>query len=239
MKNNDSTMKTIGLLGGMSWQSSQHYYAQINQLVADQLGGLSSANVAMVSVDFAPIARLQAAEDWPAMATMLSLSAQQIASAGAECLLICTNTMHAVADEVAAAVDIPLIHIADATGEQLQKDGVQKVALLGTAFTMQKAFYKDRLKTRFHLDVLVPETAKQEIVHRVIYEELCLGNINEKSKSAYIDMIEELVDKGAEAVILGCTEIGLLIEPEDVSVPVYDTVALHTRAAVDFALGAN
>ncbi|MBE1300119.1 MAG: amino acid racemase [Alteromonadaceae bacterium] len=232
-------MKTIGLLGGMSWQSSQYYYAQINQLVADQLGGLSSAKVAMVSVDFAPIAQLQAAEDWPAMAAMLSQSAQQIACAGAECLLICTNTMHAVADDVAAAVDIPLIHIADATGAQLQKDGVRKVALLGTAFTMQKAFYKDRLKTRFHLDVLVPNKAKQDVVHRVIYEELCLGNINASSKSAYIDIIEELVAKGAEAVILGCTEIGLLIEPKDVSVPVYDTVELHARAAVDFALEAN
>ena len=229
-------MKTIGLLGGMSWQSTQSYYQLINGAVAQRLGGLHSAKIALVSVDFAPIAALQAQQEWQKMAGILSKSARQLEAAGADCVLICTNTMHLVAEQVQQAVSIPLLHIADATAVQLQTDGVSRVALLGTAFTMQKTFYKTRLQTRFGIDVMVPEDGEQRLVHDVIYQELCQGLIQDDSRQGYIDIVNRLAELGAEAVILGCTEIGLLLQQQDVTVPLYDTARLHALAAVDFAL---
>lgn len=229
-------MKTIGLLGGMSWQSTLSYYQLINQATSDRRGGLHSARIAMVSVDFAPIAQMQASEQWPEMGELLASSAQQIESAGADCLLICTNTMHLVADRVSAAISIPLIHIADATAQQLVKDNKSKVALLGTAFTMQKPFYKNRLQDLYDIEVIVPEIEQQEIVHNIIYNELCMGEIKDDSRIAYLRIFDELRDRGAEAVILGCTEIGLLLKPTDTDLPLYDTAQLHALSAVDFAL---
>ncbi len=229
-------MKTIGLLGGMSWQSTVSYYQAINQGIAKALGGLHSAKIAMVSVDFDPIARLQSADDWGSMATMLSKSAQQIEQAGADCLLIATNTMHLVADHVQASIDIPLLHIADATAVALEQDGINQVALLGTAFTMQKPFYKDRLRVNFGISTLVPDAHGQQIVHDVIYNELCQGVVAESSKQAYLEVVSGLQLRGAQGLVLGCTEIGLLLQQRDVAIPVYDTAALHAQAAVEFAL---
>lgn len=229
-------MKTIGLLGGMSWQSTQSYYQVINEEIAQRKGGLHSAQIAMVSVDFAPIAQMQAQDKWPEMGEMLANTATQIQSAGAECLLICTNTMHLVAEQVEAAISIPLLHIADATGEQLKKDRLTKVALLGTAFTMQKPFYKQRIQEKFGIEVIVPESEQQNIVHEIIYEELCLGEIKEASKVQYQAVVDSQQQQGAQGVILGCTEIGLLLKPQDTSLPLYDTAKIHAIAAADFAL---
>lgn len=229
-------MKTIGLLGGMSWQSTQSYYQVINEEIAQRKGGLHSAQIAMVSVDFAPIAQMQAQDKWPEMGEMLANTATQIQSAGAECLLICTNTMHLVAEQVEAAISIPLLHIADATGEQLKKDRLTKVALLGTAFTMQKPFCKQRIHEKFGIEVIVPESEQQNIVHKIIYEELCLGEIKEASKVQYQAVVDSQQQQGAQGVILGCTEIGLLLKPQDTSLPLYDTAKIHAIAAADFAL---
>ena len=229
-------MKTIGLLGGMSWQSTQSYYQVINEEIAQRKGGLHSAKIAMVSVDFAPIAQMQAQDKWPEMGEMLANTATQIQSAGAECLLICTNTMHLVAEQVEAAISIPLLHIADATGEQLKKDRLTKVALLGTAFTMQKPFYKQRIQEKFGIEVIVPESEQQNIVQKIIYEELCLGEIKEASKVQYKAVVDSQQQQGAQGVILGCTEIGLLLKPQDTSLPLYDTAKIHAIAAADFAL---
>lgn len=229
-------MKTIGLLGGMSWQSTQSYYQIINQQIAIQKGGLHSAKIAMVSVDFAPIAKMQAEGRWQEMGDMLCVSARQIEAAGAECLLICTNTMHLLAEQIEQAISIPLIHIADATAKQLVADSISKVALLGTAFTMQKPFYKQRIEENYGIEVIVPTAQEQETVHRIIYEELCLGKIKEVSKKEYVSIVKTLKEKGAEGVILGCTEIGMLLKPEDSELPLFDTTKLHAFAAVDFAL---
>lgn len=229
-------MKTIGLLGGMSWQSTQTYYRQINEQVALQKGGLHSAKIAMVSVDFAPIAQMQKEEKWTEMGESLACTAKQIEAAGAECLLICTNTMHLVAEQVQSAISIPLLHIADATGQKLAADGVQKVALLGTAFTMQKPFYKQRIQDNFGIEVIVPDLHQQQVIHRVIYDELCLGKIEANSRESYQDIVADLKTRGAEAVILGCTEIGLLLKPERSSLPLYDTALIHAHFAVEFAL---
>ena len=230
-------MKKIGLLGGMSWQSTVTYYQKINQEIAKRKGGLHSARIIMESVDFAPIAQLQAEDAWQEMSEQLTEAALNIQKAGADCLLICTNTMHLVAPQIQQHIDIPLLHIADATGKQLQRDSVKKVALLGTAFTMQKPFYKERLTERFDIEVIVPSPSQQDIVHRVIYEELCLGNINPDSKQTYLEIASELTARGAQGIILGCTEIGLLLQQQDSTLPLYDTVALHADAAVEFALG--
>lgn len=229
-------MKTIGLLGGMSWQSTQSYYRIINQQVATQKGGLHSAKIAMVSVDFAPIAKMQAEGKWQEMGEMLSVSARQIEAAGADCLVICTNTMHLLSEQIEQAISIPLIHIADATAKQLVAENISKVALLGTEFTMQKPFYKQRIKDNFGIEVLVPENDEQDIIHRIIYEELCLGEIKEESKQEYVSIVKSLQKKGAEGVILGCTEIGLLLKPQDSSLPLYDTAQIHALAAAGFAL---
>lgn len=229
-------MKTIGLLGGMSWESTQGYYQQINQGVKQALGGLHSASIAMVSVDFAPIAAMQQAGDWSQAASTLVKAAQQVQAAGADCLLICTNTMHKVADVIAADIQIPLLHIADATAEQLVRAGVEKVGLLGTAFTMEQDFYKGRLEQQFGLQVLVPEAEDRALVHRVIYQELCQGKLQLESKQAFLRIIEALALAGAQAVILGCTEIGLLVQQTDTDLPLFDTTAIHAAKAVAFAL---
>jgi aspartate racemase len=229
-------MKTIGLLGGMSWESTAHYYQLINEGVKQRLGGLHSAKIALVSVDFAPIAELQKQSNWEAAGELLAKAAVQIEQAGAEGLLICTNTMHKVADTVQTAITIPILHIADATAEALLKAGVKNVGLLGTAFTMEQDFYKGRLADQFGLNVLVPPAEERALIHQVIFQELCLGQINAASKQAYLRIIDQLVEQGAEAVILGCTEIGLLIKQSDTTVPLFDTTEIHARQAVEWSL---
>lgn len=229
-------MKTIGLLGGMSWESTQGYYRSINEGVKSRLGGLHSAQIAMYSVDFDPIEKLQHQADWAGTAAILSQAAKNIQAAGADFLLICTNTMHKVAPQIEAAIDIPLIHIADATAEELIKQNVKTVGLLGTAFTMEQGFYKDRLTDKFGLSVVVPNEPDRAVVHEVIYKELCLGQINPNSKSEYLRIIKALAEQGAEAVILGCTEIGMLVKQSDTDVQLIDTTAIHAQAAVELAL---
>lgn len=229
-------MKTIGLLGGMSWESTLGYYKAINEGIRQKLGGLHSAQIAMVSVDFEPIEQLQHAGDWAGTASILCKAAQSVEAAGADFLLICTNTMHKVAPEIQAAIKIPLLHIADATAEVLVIKGVQKVGLLGTAFTMEQEFYKGRLKTNYGLEVLVPSARDRQIVHKVIYQELCLGKIEADSKTQYLRIIDALAAGGAQAVILGCTEIGMLVKQEDTNVTLLDTTALHAQAAVRYAI---
>ncbi|WP_415905670.1 aspartate/glutamate racemase family protein [Neptuniibacter sp. QD48_55] len=229
-------MKTIGLLGGMSWESTQGYYRSINEGVKSRLGGLHSAQIAMYSVDFDPIEKLQHQGDWAGTAAILSQAAKNIQAAGADFLLICTNTMHKVAPQIEAAIDIPLIHIADATAEQLIKQNVKTVGLLGTAFTMEQGFYKDRLTDKFGLSVVAPNEADRALVHEVIYKELCLGQINPNSKSEYLRIIKALAEQGAEAVILGCTEIGMLVKQSDTEIRLIDTTAIHAQAAVELAL---
>ena len=229
-------MKTIGLLGGMSWESTAEYYREINTGIKQALGGLHSAKVAMVSVDFEPIEQLQHQGDWQGTADILSHAAQQIQSAGADCLLICTNTMHKVAPQIEESVNIPLLHIADATAEILIQKNIQTVGLLGTAFTMEQDFYKGRLIERFGLNVEIPKPDDRKIVHDIIYKELCLGKINEESKQTYLRIIDELASQGAQAVILGCTEIGLLIKQSDTNVTLLDTTSIHANKAVEYAI---
>jgi aspartate racemase len=228
-------MKTIGLLGGMSWESTEHYYRLINEETRKILGGLHSAPISMVSVDFQEIEELQHSGDWDATAKILASKAAQVEAAGAEFLLICTNTMHRVANEISAAINIPLLHIADATASAIKEAGVQTVGLLGTKFTMEQDFYKGRLQ-RHGLNVLVPSEADRNAVHRIIYEELCLGNIRPESRNDVLRMIDELQRRGAEAVIEGCTEIGLLVKQEHTPVPLFDTTRIHAQQAVVEAL---
>lgn len=229
-------MKTIGLIGGMSWESTIPYYRQINERIKEHLGGLHSAKVALYSVDFHEIERLQHAGDWDAAGRLLADAARSLAAAGADFLVLCTNTMHKVAPAIEAAVQIPLLHIADPTAEAIRAAGVSTVGLLGTRFTMEQAFYKDRLVDKFRLKVLTPSEADRQVVHRIIYEELCLGRIREESRDEYRRVIAALVEQGAEAVILGCTEISLLVGPADAAVPLFDTTALHALSAADAAL---
>lgn len=229
-------MKTIGLLGGMSWESTLTYYQEINAGVKKKLGGLHSARVVLYSVDFDPIEKLQHRGDWEGTARILSNAARSIEAAGADFFLICTNTMHKVAEQVQAAVKIPMLHIADATATALLENGIQRVGLLGTAFTMEQNFYKGRLVEKHGLEVLAPGKDDRRRVHDVIYNELCLGTINPQSKQAYIDIVGHLAEKGAQAVILGCTEIGLLIGQADTAMPLYDTAKIHAAEAVAWAL---
>lgn len=229
-------MKTIGLLGGMSWESTVSYYGAINEGIKNALGGLHSARIVLHSVDFDPVEKMQQAGDWDAAAKMLADAARGVQAAGADCLLICANTMHRVAPQVEAAVDIPLLHIADATAEALAREGIRKAGLLGTAFTMEQDFYRGRLADRHGLEVIVPDADDRAIVHRIIYEELCLGKIEAASKREYLRIIDGLTHRGAEAVILGCTEIALLVGPGDTAARLFDTAALHARRAVEFAL---
>lgn len=229
-------MKTIGLLGGMSWESTVSYYQAINQGIKAKLGGLHSAKIVLHSVDFQPIETLQHHGKWSEMGSILADAAQGVERAGADCLLICTNTMHKVADQVAQTVDIPLIHIADATAQALLINNISKVGLLGTRFTMEQDFYKQRLIDKFGIDVVTPNADERNDIHHIIYNELCLGQINKDSKQQYLDIVDGLSKKGAQAVILGCTEIALLINQQDTHVPLFDTTQIHAQAAVDFAL---
>jgi aspartate racemase len=229
-------MKTIGLIGGMSWESTAHYYRKINDLVKRRLGGLHSAQILLYSVDFHDIELLQRSGDWRSAGVLLAQIARQLESAGADCLVLATNTMHRVADAIEAAVRIPLLHIADPTAVSIKQTGVHTVGLLGTRFTMEQDFYRGRLATRHGLKVLVPEESDRELVHRVIYDELCLGNVSAASRDHYRAVIAGLVERGAQAIIFGCTEIGMLVTQEDSTVPVFDTTALHAAAAVEFAL---
>ena len=229
-------MKTIGLLGGMSWESTQGYYRAINEGVKEALGGLHSAKLVLNSVDFAEIEACQQSGDWRKAGEILAQAAQGVEAAGADCLLICTNTMHKVAEDIDDAISIPLIHIADATGEALKQAGVKRVGLLGTAFTMEQDFYKGRLSERHDLEVLVPKAEDRALVHRVIFQELCVGITTNASKAEYLRIIEALKEQGADAVILGCTEIGMLVTQADTDIPLFDTTEIHANAAVTFAL---
>ncbi|MEU4998424.1 aspartate/glutamate racemase family protein [Streptomyces sp. NPDC021622] len=228
-------MKTIGLLGGMSWESSSAYYRLLNELVRERLGGLHSARCVLYSVDFAEIEELQVAGEWERAGELLAAAAKGVETAGADLVLICTNTMHKVADQVQGALSVPLLHLADATADAVLDAGVRRVALLGTAFTMEQDFYRERLVSR-GLDVLVPDAAGRALVHRVIYEELCVGVVRDESRAAYQGVIADLVRGGAEGVILGCTEIELLIGQEHSEVPLFPTTRIHAEAAVAAAL---
>ena len=228
--------KTIGLLGGMSWESTATYYRELNEGIKAKLGGLHSARICMVSVDFEEIEKLQHIEDWNGTAVILSEAAIAIEKGGADFLLICTNTMHKVAPQIEANISIPILHIADATAQRLRKAGIKKVGLLGTRFTMEQDFYKGRLVEKYGIDVIVPNEPEREDVHSVIYNELCLGTIDQNSRERYLKIIAQLAANGAEAVILGCTEIALLVKQNHTATPLYDTTAIHAEQAVLEAL---
>lgn len=228
-------MRTIGLIGGMSWESSAEYYRLINQQVRDQLGPLRSARLLMYSVDFGPVEQAQHAGRWDEAARILIDAAQRLQDGGAECLVLCTNTMHKVAEQIQAATAVPFLHIADPTAQAALAAGTLNVGLLGTAFTMEQEFLKSRLSQQ-GLNVLVPDAQERQAVHRIIYEELCVGVISDASRRVYQQVIESLRARGAQAIILGCTEIGLLLKPEHSPLRLLDTTELHARAAVDFAL---
>jgi aspartate racemase len=229
-------VRTLGLIGGMTWHSTVDYYKLINQGVQERLGGYRSAELVIVSVDFAPVEDLQNKGDWAGLGRMMVRAARTLEGAGAEALVICANTMHQLAPDIAAAVRLPIIHIADAAAGAVKARGLRTVALLGTRYTMEMDFYRTRLEKEHGLKVLVPDAPERAVVHRVIYDELGQGVIREASRRAYVGIIEDLVRRGAEGVILGCTEIPMLIKPADSPVPVFDTTALHASAAVDFAL---
>lgn len=228
-------MKTLGLLGGMSWESTVPYYRLINQTVAQERGGLHSARLLLYSVDFGELAELQHAGDWDGAGRLLADAARALKAGGAELLVICTNTMHVAADRVVEASGLPLLHVVDATAVAIHAAGVQRVALLGTRFTMEMPFYRERL-IQAGIDVLVPEAAQRADIHRVIYDELCRGEIRADSRALFAQIIAQLVSEGAQGVILGCTEIGLLLGPDDAAVPLFDTTVLHARAAALAAL---
>ena len=229
-------MKTIGLLGGMSWESTASYYQLINESIKKELGGLHSAKIALYSVDFAEIEKLQHQGEWDKTAAILTKAAQGIEKAGADFILICTNTMHLVAPQVQAGITVPLLHIADATAEEIIKQDIKKIGLLGTAFTMEQDFYRGRLEKQYKLSVITPDEADRSIVHQVIYEELCLGEIRDASRHEYLRIIDRLVTQGAEGIILGCTEIALLVKPEDTDIRLFDTTRIHALKAVEKAL---
>ena len=229
-------MKTLGLIGGMSWESTAIYYRHLNELVRQRLGGLHSAQLLLWSFDFAEIEALQAEEDWAAARDRMVEAAWRLAQAGAEAIVICTNTMHRMAAEVEAAVEIPLIHIADATAAAIEASPAQRPLLLATGYTMTQDFYKGRLRDRHGIDVAVPDEAGRALVHRVIYEELCQGVVRPESKAAYLDLIEAQRRDGVDGVILGCTEVCMLVGPDDLDLPVFDTTRIHAGRAIDFAL---
>lgn len=229
-------MKTIGLLGGMSWESTIGYYRAINEGIKARLGGFHSARIALYSVDFEPIEALQRFGNWQQMGDLLIDAARKIEAADADCLLICTNTMHKVAPRIQREITIPILHIADATAEALGRHGIRTVGLLGTAFTMEQDFYTGRLRDSHGLSVLIPEEQDRRLVHDVIFNELCLGRQEPASRRVYLDIINALAERGAEAVILGCTEIGMLVNQSDTDVTLFDTTKIHADHAVDYAL---
>ena len=229
-------MRTIGLLGGMSWESTELYYRWINEKVKEELGGLHSAKIAMVSVNFDEIEKLQHAGDWEASGKVLARAAQQIEAAGADFLLICTNTMHKVAPQIQAKINIPILHLADATANRIKDAGLDTIGLLGTKFTMEQAFYKGRLSNKHGLNVITPSETDRQIVHDIIYNELCLGEVKASSRTEYLRIIESLKAQGAQAVIEGCTEIVMLVKQEHTDMPLFDTTAIHAEVAVKLAL---
>ena len=229
-------MKTIGLIGGMSWESSIEYYRIINQATREKLGGLHSAKSLMYSVEFAEIENLQHQNRWDDAANILIKAARSLEKGGADFALICTNTMHKLYEEVQEQIQIPLLHIADATAQAIKSSGMDKIGLLGTRFTMEEDFYKGRLIEKYDLKVIIPTSEEMDQVHRVIYDELCAGIIEQSSRQIYTDVIKRLIAAGAQGIILGCTEIGLLVKQEDSSVPLFDTTEIHAQAAVKFAL---
>jgi len=230
-------MKTLGLLGGMSWESTVPYYRLINQGISERLGGLHSASLLLCSVDFAVIAQMQAQGEWQQAGRLLADKAVALQHAGAEAIVLCTNTMHKVADTIEQACSLPLLHIADATGRAIGRRGLRRVGLLGTRFTMQEDFYRRRLAQSWGIEVVVPDDHDSDIIHRVIFEELCRGQIRPESREAYRCIIARLENQGIEGLILGCTEIGLLIGQDDATVPLFDTTSIHAASAVAFALG--
>jgi aspartate racemase len=229
-------MKTIGLLGGMSWESTIEYYRLINQGVKLRLGGLHSAKIILNSVDFDPIEKLMTAGDWSGTASILCSAAKSVEAGGADFLLLCTNTMHKLADVIAGSITIPLVHIADAAAEVLRQQGIRKVGLLGTSFTMERPFYRQRLSSLHGLEVIIPETQERKRVHDVIFLELCHGIIADSSKEDYLKISRRLAERGAEGIILGCTEIGMLIKQEDIDITLFDTTSIHAAKAVELAL---
>jgi len=231
-------LKIIGLIGGMSWESTLTYYRQVNESIKEHLGGLHSAKVVLYSVDFHEVELLQQSGNWEAAGALLADAARALESAGANFLVLCTNTMHKVAPAIEAAVRIPLLHIADPTAEEIKNAGLSKVGLLGTRFTMEQEFYKDRLRERHGLKVLIPNQQDREIIHRIIYEELCIGQVVGESRTEYRRVMADLISQGAEAIILGCTEISLLVGQCDSSVPLFDTASIHARKAAEWARSA-
>ena len=229
-------MKLIGLIGGISWESSLHYYKIINEKVKEELGGLHSARCVLYSVDFDNIAKLQNEGNWQELNEIMISIAKKLENIGAELIVICANTMHKMADLIEEQISIPLIHIVDATAKEIKKKGIKKVGLLGTKYTMEQDFYVKRLKEKYGIKVIIPKENDRDIIHDVIFNELCLGIVKENSKQQYIKIIKDLERSGAEGVILGCTEIPLLITKEDVSIPVFDTTRIHAEYAVNFAL---
>ncbi|EEQ14951.1 putative aspartate/glutamate racemase [Yersinia frederiksenii] len=229
-------MKILGLIGGMSWESTIPYYRMINQQVKEQLGGLHSAKIILYSVDFHDIEQLQAKGDWQTAAQVLSDAAVSLKRAGAEVIVVCTNTMHKVADDIETASGLPLLHIADATATQIKRQGISKIGLLGTRYTMEQDFYRGRLMEKHDIDVITPDSADREIINRIIYEELCLGIISENSRQEYRRIMGKLEQQGVQGIIFGCTEITLLVNAQDANVPVFDTTAIHAKAAAEYAL---
>ena len=229
-------MKTIGLIGGMSWESTVPYYRVINETVRERLGGFHSAKLVLYSFDFHEIEQMQSSGAWDESGRMLAQAARSLEAAGADFIVLCTNTMHKVADAIESAVSIPLFHIADPTAQEINKNGLTKVGLLGTRFTMEQDFYRGRLRDQHHLDVLIPDEADRGIVHKIIYDELCMGLVLDGSRAEYRRIIQRLVDRGAQGVILGCTEISMLVGPSDSPVPLFDTTSLHARKAAEYAL---
>jgi len=229
-------MKIIGLIGGMSWESTAEYYRIINEAVKEKLGGLHSAKIVMYNVDFEEVEQLQHKGEWDKATNLMIDAAKRVERGGGDFVLICTNTMHKMADDVAANISIPLLHIADATAEKITSLGLKRIGLLGTKFTMEQDFYKGRLKQKFGIDVVIPNEPDREIVHNVIYKELCLGEIKDSSREQVKAIINRLSDNGAQGIILGCTELPLLIKQADYPVPLFDTTIIHAKAAVDYAL---
>lgn len=232
----ENRMRTIGLIGGMSWESSAEYYRLINEAVKERLGGLHSARSLLFTVDFAEVEAMQQEGRWDEAGALLADAARSLERGGADCVVLCTNTMHKVADAITAATALPFIHIADATAAAIRAAGLRRIGLLGTRFTMEESFYCGRLAEQHGLEVLVPDAEDRAVVNRVIYEELCLGVIRAESRAQYRDVIERMIAQGAEGIILGCTEITLLVSQADSAVPLFDTTRLHALAAVDFAL---
>ncbi len=229
-------MKTIGLIGGMSWESSHEYYRIVNETVKEMLGGLHSAKSLMYSFDFEEIESLQHQGDWQELTRLMIDAAKRLEEGGADLVVICTNTLHKVAEAVKESIKIPLVHIADVTAEKIKETGLQKIGLIGTKFTMEEDFYRVRLSKNYGLEVLIPEEKERQVIHDIIYNELVIGDIKQSSKKQYLSFIQNLEKKGAEGIILGCTEIPLLIKQEDVDIPLFDTTTIHAKSAVEYAL---